>query len=158
MKIAIYAGTFDPMTSGHVDIALRAARLFDRLIIGVAKENYKSNMFSLEERCRLAEEALVGNENISVMPFDGLLVDFCRDQGASVIIRGLRAAADFDVESQMALLNRNLNGGVETVFLMSDAKYQFISSTLIRNCARLGADMADMVPPCVARALAEKNK
>ncbi|MBQ1501918.1 MAG: pantetheine-phosphate adenylyltransferase, partial [Firmicutes bacterium] len=138
--------------------ALRAACLFEKIIVGIAKENYKNTMFSLEERCRLAEAALKDQPNIVVMPFDGLLVDFCKEQGATSIIRGLRAVSDFDMEFQMALMNRKISGGVDTVFLMSDAKYQFISSSLIRNAAELGADIADMVPGCVALALREKAR
>ena len=153
MKTAVYAGTFDPITNGHVDIAQRAASLFNKVIVAVAKENYKNNMFSLDERCALAREALADIKNIEVVEFDGLLVDFCHQRGADAIIRGLRAVSDFDVEFQMALLNRKLNGGMDTVFLMSDAKYQFISSSTIRNCAGLGAEITDMVPACVAEAL-----
>lgn len=156
MKIAVYAGTFDPITNGHLDIALRASCLFDRIIIAVAKENYKNTLFDLDERCQLVREALAGKENITVEPFDGLLVDFCRQQGATSIIRGLRAVSDFDKEFQMALLNRRLNGGIETVFLMSDAKYLYISSSIIRNSAVLGGNIQDLVPPCVAAALKKK--
>ena len=153
MKTAVYAGTFDPITNGHVDIAQRAASLFNKVIVAVAKENYKNNMFSLDERCALAREALADIKNIEVVEFDGLLVDFCHQQGADAIIRGLRAVSDFDAEFQMALLNRKLNSGMDTVFLMSDAKYQFICSSIIRNCAGLGAEITDMVPACVAEAL-----
>ena len=156
MKIAVYAGTFDPITNGHLDIALRASCLFDRIIIAVARENDKNTLFDLDERCQLVREALAGQENITVEPFDGLLVDFCRQQGATSIIRGLRAVSDFDKEFQMALLNRRLNGGIETVFLMSDAKYLYISSSIIRNSAVLGGDIQDLVPPCVAAALNKK--
>ena len=156
MKIAVYAGTFDPISNWHLDIALRASCLFDRIIIAVARENYKNTLFDLDERCQLVREALAGQENITVEPFDGLLVDFCRQQGATSIIRGLRAVSDFDKEFQMALLNRRLNGGIETVFLMSDAKYLYISSSIIRNSAVLGGDIQDLVPPCVAAALNKK--
>ena len=156
MKIAVYAGTFDPITNGHLDIARRAACLFDRIIIAVARENYKNTLFSLEERCQLVSQAVADLPTIAVEPFDGLLVDFCRSQGATSSIRGLRAVSDFDKEFQMALLNRRLNGGIETVFLMSDAKYLYISSSVIRNSAVLGGDIQDLVPPCVAEALKKK--
>ena len=156
MKIAVYAGTFDPITNGHLDIARRASCLFDRIIIAVARDNYKNTMFDLEERCHMVREAVSDQPNITVVPFDGLLVDFCRSQGATSIIRGLRAVSDFDKEFQMALLNRQLNGGIETVFLMSDAKYLYISSSIIRNSAVLGGDIRDLVPPCVAEALKKK--
>jgi len=157
MKTAVYAGTFDPITNGHVDVAMRASCLFDRIIVGIAHDNYKNTMFSLEERCHLAKEALAQASNIEVMPFEGLLVDFCREQKATSIIRGLRAVSDFDMEFQMALLNRKLNESVDTVFLMSDAKYLFISSSIIRNSAISGAEVGDMVPECVALALKKKT-
>lgn len=156
MKIAVYAGTFDPITNGHLDIARRASCLFDRIIIAVARENYKNTLFDLDERCQMVSEAIAGQKNITVAPFDGLLVDFCRSQGATSIIRGLRAVSDFDKEFQMALLNRQLNGGIETVFLMSDAKYLYISSSIIRNSAVLGGDIDDLVPAGVVEALKKK--
>ncbi len=156
MKTAVYAGTFDPVTNGHLDIALRAAQLFDRIIIAVAIDNNKHPLFNIEERCALIAEATSGKTNIIVMPFKGLLVDFCKEQGATSIIRGLRAVSDFDIEFQMALLNRELNGGCDTVFLMSDAKYLYISSSVIRQSAELGGNIRDLVPANVADALQAK--
>lgn len=153
MKTAVYAGTFDPITNGHLDIALRAAQLFDHIIIAVAKDNNKHSLFDIEERCAMIAKAVQGTKNISVESFDGLLVDFCQQKGATSIIRGLRAVSDFDIEFQMALLNRELNGGCDTVFLMSDAKYLFISSSLIRQSAALGGDIHALVPQNVAAAL-----
>ncbi len=156
MKIAVYAGTFDPITNGHVDVASRAARLFDEVIFAVAKVNYKDTLFTTEERCRLAREAFRGWENIRVEAFDGLLVDYCHQVGATSIIRGLRAVSDFDKELQMALMNRSLNGGVDTVFLMSDARYLYVSSSLLKSAAEYGGDVKRMVPPFVFQALMEK--
>jgi pantetheine-phosphate adenylyltransferase len=158
MKIAVYAGTFDPITNGHVDIALRASCLFDQIIIAVARDNNKNTLFDINERCALVEESIKGHDNITIETFSGLLVDFCKQKGATSIIRGLRAISDFDMEFQLALLNRGLNGGIETVFLMSDAKSLFISSSLIRNSAELGGDIRDMAPPSVVKALLGKFK
>ena len=157
-KIAVYAGTFDPITKGHIDIARRGADLFDEVIVAVAEDNYKNNMFSTEERCQLAAEALAEFANIRVLPFAGLLVDFCRRQGARSIIRGLRAVSDFDREFQMALLNRSMDHQVDSVFLMSDEKYLYISSSIIRNTAAAGGDVSHLVPPCVFQALKEKTQ
>ena len=156
MKIAVYAGTFDPITNGHLDVAARASCLFDRVIFAVAVDNYKHTLFTSEERCTLAREAFADYPNILVEPFSGLLVDYCHQVGATSIIRGLRAVSDFDKELQMALLNRSLNGGVDTVFLMSDARYLYVSSSLIKNTAVYGGNVEQMVPPCVFRALQEK--
>ena len=156
MKIAVYPGTFDPITNGHVAIAQRAACLFDRVIIAVARDNYKNTLFDIDERCALVREALKEHPNIEVAAFEGLLVDFCHSRQATAIIRGLRAVSDFDQELQMALLNRKMHGGVETVFLMSDAKYLYISSSIIRNAAALGGDIQDLVPTGVAEALIKK--
>ncbi len=150
---AVYAGTFDPITNGHIDIARRGAALFDQVIVAVAEDNYKSNLFTTEERCALASEALSGVDNILVMPFRGLLVDFCRRQGANFIIRGLRAVSDFDLEFQMALLNRSLSQDIDSVFLMSAEKYLYISSSIIRNTGAAGGDVSHLVPECVYQAM-----
>jgi pantetheine-phosphate adenylyltransferase len=158
MKIGVYAGTFDPITNGHLDIALRASCLFDQVIIAVARDNNKDSLFNIEERCALVKEAVKSQNNIIVESFEGLLVDYCKQKDATSIIRGLRAISDFDMEFQMALLNRGLNGGIDTVFLMSDAKYLFISSSLIRTSAELGGDITDMAPLCVVKALQNKLK
>jgi len=155
-KIAVCSGTFDPITKGHVDIALRAAELFDEVVLAVAGTNYKNNLFTTEERCALAEEALRGAANVRIMPFDGLLVDFCRSIGASVLVRGLRSISDFDVEYQMAVLNRNLPHGLESVFLMSAPEHTYISSSLVRKAVAAGGDVSHMVPACVAEALQAK--
>ena len=154
---AVYAGTFDPITNGHIDIARRGAALFDQVIVAVAEDNYKSNLFTTEERCALASEALSGVDNILVMPFRGLLVDFCRRQGANFIIRGLRAVSDFDLEFQMALLNRSLSQDIDSVFLMSAEKYLYISSSIIRNTVAAGGDVSHLVPECVYKAMMAKK-
>ena len=154
---AVYAGTFDPITNGHIDIARRGAALFDQVILAVAEDNYKSNLFSTEERCALAREALDGVSNIIIMPFRGLLVDFCRQQGASFIIRGLRAVSDFDLEFQMALLNRSLSEDVDSIYLMSAKEYLYISSSIIRNTVAAGGDVSHLVPDCVYKAMMAKR-
>ncbi|MCR4963019.1 MAG: pantetheine-phosphate adenylyltransferase [Firmicutes bacterium] len=159
MRIGVYAGTFDPITNGHLDIAKRAASLFDKVIIAVAEDNYKQPLFSIEERCDLIRTAIVEKncgDNVVVDAFSGLLVDYCASQNACSIIRGLRAISDFDQEFQMALLNRSLKQGIDTVFLMSGSRYLFISSSIIRKSAMLGANVDDLVPPCVSKALQRK--
>lgn len=155
-NVAVYAGTFDPITNGHVDIAQRAAKLYDKLIVAVAVDNYKNNLFTTEERCALAAQSLADQKNVVVMPFSGLLVDFCQQQRATSIIRGLRAVSDFDHELQMALLNRNMNNHIDSVFLMSDVRYLYISSSLMRNISEAGGDISKFVPKCVCEAM--KNK
>mgnify|MGYP000931491522 CR=1 FL=1 len=156
MKIAVYAGTFDPITVGHVEIALRAAQLFDEIIVAVAEDTYKQTLFTVAERYQMATEALAGHANIRVEAFSGLLVDYCKQKGATSLLRGLRAISDFDKEFQMALLNRDLDNGVDTVFLMSDARYLFISSSIIRDAASSGGDVSHLVPPIVNAALKAK--
>ena len=155
---AVYAGTFDPITKGHIDIARRGAALFDQVIVAVAEDNYKSNLFTTEERCALATEALSGVDNITVMPFRGLLVDFCHKQEAFFIIRGLRAVSDFEYEFQMAGMNRHLLPDVETLFMTPSDQYQFISGTIVREIAQLGGDVSKFVFPSVERWLQEKAK
>jgi pantetheine-phosphate adenylyltransferase len=148
----VYPGTFDPVTNGHLDIISRATRVVSRLIVGVAVNIGKAPIFSLEERVELvrAEVAAIAARTgaaIEVRPFDGLLVDFAREVGASVIVRGLRAVADFDYEFQMAGMNYRLDPGVETVFLMASEGHQFIASRLVKEIARLGGDISSFVPP-----------
>jgi len=156
MKIAVYAGTFDPITIGHVEIAFRAAQLFDEIIIAVAQDNYKNTLFDIGERCEMARQAVAGHDNIRVEAFGGLLVDYCKRVGATSLLRGLRAVSDFDREFQMALLNRDLDDGIDTVFLMSDARYLYISSSIIRHTAAVGGDVSELVPPAVNEALKKK--
>ena len=154
LRIAVYSGTFDPFTLGHDDVVRRAAGLFDRVVIAVAAAHHKKTLFSLDERVaqvRLATEHLPG---IKVLPFDGLIMDFCAAQGACAVVRGIRNLADFDYEAQMAAMNRKLRPQVETVFVLPDAPVQCISSTLVREISKLGGSVAQMVSPPIAAALA----
>ncbi len=152
-RIAVYSGTFDPITRGHEDVVCRAAALFDNLIIAVAVAHHKKTLFSLEARMKYAKEALKSIANIRVMSFDGLIMDFCAQQNASVVVRGIRNTTDFDYEAQMAAMNRKLRPGVETVFLLPQADVQCISSTLVREISKLGGDVSQMVNAGVAAAL-----
>lgn len=161
MRIGLYPGTFDPVTLGHNDIIQRAMMLVDRLVIGVAINRDKGPLFSLEERVAMLEaecadiRAKTGGE-IIVHPFENLLIDCARDVGATVIIRGLRAVADFEYEFQMVGMNRALDSSIETVFLMADARRQAIASKLVKEIARLGGDVSKFVTPPVQQALAAK--
>ncbi len=156
-KKAIYAGTFDPMTFGHLDVVERAARIFPELIVAVAAVTGKDTLFSQDERVELVKETVTNIPNVSVQPFGGLLVDYAREQGVGVIIRGLRAFSDFEYEFQMALTNRRLAPDLETIFLMPKQETSYISSTNIKQVASLGGDVAEFVPPAVNRALKEKT-
>ncbi|MDQ3229073.1 MAG: pantetheine-phosphate adenylyltransferase [Pseudomonadota bacterium] len=152
-RIAVYPGTFDPITNGHVDLIDRAASLFDKLIVGVAESAGKGPTLSLQSRVELARDAVRGFDNVEVMGFDGLLAHFVRDLGAGVLIRGLRAVSDFEYEFQLASMNRHLIPDVETLFLTPAEQYSFISSSLVREISRLGGDVSGFVPPAVADAL-----
>jgi len=143
--VALYPGTFDPITHGHTDLVSRAARVFDRVIVAIAESPHKTPFFSLEKRIALAESQLGHLDNIEIVGFSNLLVDFVQDKGASVIVRGLRAVSDFEYEFQLASMNRNLCEEVETMFLTPDEKYGFISSTLVKEVARLGGDVSQFV-------------
>ncbi len=157
MKKAIYAGTFDPITYGHIDVISRARALFDQIVIGVsASAGAKKTLFTVTERVALVQAVFPPSRSIRVMPFATLLVDVARKIKAHTMIRGIRAVSDFDYELQLALMNRKLAPGIETVFLMPSEKYIFISSSLVREIAALGGDVSHLVPPVVARAL--KNK
>jgi pantetheine-phosphate adenylyltransferase len=152
-RTAIYSGTFDPITLGHEDVIRRAATLFDRVIVAVSVAHSKKTLFELSARVDLAQGALKSIANVSVMPFDGLMVDFCRAQGAGVIVRGVRNATDLDYEAQMAAMNRKMAPAIETVFLPPQADLQCISSTLVREISKLKGDVSQMVNADVARAL-----
>ena len=158
MKIAIYPGTFDPITNGHLDIVQRAARLFDKVIVTIARNSSKNPMFTEQERLALIQAAVKGNKRVAVDIFDGLLVEYARKKKATAIVRGLRAISDFEYEFQMALMNRTLNDQCETVFMMPNAKYTFLNSSIVREIARLGGDVKDFVPPVVQRALDARIK
>lgn len=157
-KKAIYAGTFDPMTLGHLDVVERAARIFPELVVAVAAVTGKNTLFSQEERVDLVKKAVTPFPNVSVESFDGLLVEYARSAGASVIIRGLRLLSDFEYEFQMALTNRRLAPDLETLFLMPKQDYSYISSTNIKQVASLGGDVSEFVPPEVTEALLKKLK
>ena len=151
MKIAVYPGTFDPITNGHTDLVSRATRLFDEVIVAVAKDTGKTPVCGLDERVKLARVALADIPSVSVVPFEGLLVNFCRSHNARIVLRGLRAVSDFEFEFQLASMNRRLAPDIETVFLTPAEQYAFISSTLVREIARLGGDVSDFVHPEVQR-------
>ena len=152
-RIAVYSGTFDPFTLGHLDVVQRAARLFDQLIIAVAVAHHKKTLFSLEARVSLVQAATKNIANVAVLPFDGLIMDFCKMQNASAVVRGIRNLTDFDYEVQMAAMNRKLLPQVETVFLLPDASLACISSTLVREISKLGGDVSLMVGADVLAAL-----
>ena len=152
-RIAVYSGTFDPITLGHEDVVRRAAGLFDTLIIAVAVAHHKKTLFGLDARIELAKAATQSIANVRILPFDGLIVDFCTAQNACVIVRGLRNVTDFDYEAQMAAMNRKLRPAVETVFLLPTLDVQPISSTLVREISKLGGDVSQMVSAPVAAAL-----
>ena len=154
--IAIYPGTFDPITNGHQDLVHRAARLFDRVIVAVAKSSPKNTRFDVESRVVFARISLADLSNVEVDRFSGLLVDFAQARGASVILRGLRAISDFDYEFQLASMNRRLAPQVETVCLTSDERFSYISSSLVREIATLGGDVSPFVHPTVEAALRER--
>lgn len=156
MTIALYPGTFDPITNGHLDIAVRAARLFEKVVIGVYDTPSKDLMFNTDERVKLAELSIEGYSNIEVRPFKGLTVEFAAEVGAKAIVRGLRIGADFEYEREMALMNNKLSPEIELVCLMASLKYQYLSSSRLKEVARLNGDVYDLVPEPVAKAL--KNK
>ena len=156
MTIAIYPGTFDPITNGHLYIAVRAARLFEKVVIGVYDTPSKDLMFNTAERVELTELSIEGYDNIEVEPFNGLTVEFAAKVGAKAIVRGLRIGADFEYEREMALMNNKLSPEIELVCLMASLKYQYLSSSRLKEVARLKGDIFDLVPEPVAKAL--KNK
>ncbi|MFA9486823.1 MULTISPECIES: pantetheine-phosphate adenylyltransferase [unclassified Moraxella] len=148
-KKALYPGTFDPITNGHVDLVKRALRLFDEVVIAVAFAHHKKPLFSFDERVALVESVFDGDPRISVVGFEGLLVDFAKEQGVQAVIRGLRAVSDFEYEFGLANMNRSLDENFEAVFLTPSQEYSFVSSTLVREVAKLGGDVSKFVPPCV---------
>lgn len=155
-RLAVYPGTFDPLTRGHEDLVRRACGLFDHVIVGIARSPSKKPCFELEERVEMAREVLAPVKNATVLGFGGLLMNFLREQGATVIIRGLRAVSDFDYEFQMAGMNRSLHPDVETVFLTPGEQYMFISATMVREIASLGGDVSKFVQPLVGARLAKR--
>jgi pantetheine-phosphate adenylyltransferase len=156
VRRAIYAGSFDPVTNGHLDVLARAAKVFDEIIFAVTHNVEKKGLFSHTERAELLREASAHVTNVRVVTFEGLLVDFARAQGAVALIRGLRAISDFEFEFQMALMNRRLAPELETFFLMPREDYSYVSSRIVKEVAMLGGDVSALVPACVGKALAQK--
>ena len=154
--IAVYPGTFDPITNGHADLVRRAASLFDEVIVAVACGDSKKNFFSFDQRIELVQQTLRRQPRIRVVGFSRLLVDFAEHMNARIIVRGLRAVSDFEYEFQLAGMNRRLNSGIESVFLMPDEEYTYISSSLVREIANLGGDISGFVSPEVERALSRR--
>lgn len=155
---AVYAGTFDPVTYGHVDLVERASRIFEEVIVGIAASPNKKPLFTLEERVALTSEVLSAYKNVKVFGFNSLLLEFAKEHQANVILRGLRAVADFDYEFQLASMNRFMNQEIESMFLMPAEKYMYISSSIVREIAALGGDVTGFVPATIAKALQHKYK
>jgi pantetheine-phosphate adenylyltransferase len=156
--LAVYPGTFDPITNGHLDILRRSLTIFDRVVVALADNVRKSPLFSLDERRAMIAEALAGETRLEIDAFQGLLADYCRRRGAAVVIRGLRALADFEYEFQSAHMNRRLAPDVETMFLMTSEESFYVSSSLVKEVALMGGDVSGLVPAGVAAALADKRK
>jgi len=156
--IAVYPGTFDPITNGHIDVVQRATELFPKVIVLVARNPAKAPMFTVEERVQMIKEIFRGNKRVTVDVFDGLLVDYAREHHATVLVRGLRAVSDFEYEFQMALTNRKLDADIDTVFLMPHARYTYLNSSIVREVARFGGDVSAFVPNNVRRRLLAKVK
>jgi pantetheine-phosphate adenylyltransferase len=156
-RVAVYPGSFDPLTNGHVDIIRRSRRLFDRVIVAILVNEEKRPLFSVAERVAMAREALAGEAGVEVDRFDGLLVDYVAGRGAGAVVRGLRAVSDFEYEYQMALMNRRLDGQVETVFMMPAEQYVYISSRLVKEVCMLGGTVRGLVPPVVEQRLRDKR-
>jgi pantetheine-phosphate adenylyltransferase len=158
VSLAVYPGSFDPITNGHVDILRRSLKIFDRVVVALADNVRKTPLFSLEERRAMITEALGGDPRIEIDAFQGLLAEYCQRRGATVVIRGLRALADFEYEFQLTHMNRRLAPGVETLFLMTGEESFYVSSSLVKEVGLMGGDVSRMVPPSVAAALTQKRK
>jgi pantetheine-phosphate adenylyltransferase len=154
--IAIYPGTFDPFTNGHLDLLERSLKVFDKVILAVAEDTNKNTLFTTAERTEMVSDVVASRSRVKVVEFDGLLVDFAQSQNAGVIIRGLRAVSDFEYEFQLAAMNRNLNGKIETMFLTPAEEYSFISSSMIKSVVKLGGDASKYLPPLVLEQLKAK--
>lgn len=155
-RIAVYPGTFDPLTNGHLSLIRRACTIFDHIVVAVANDTPKSPLFTIEERVAMAREVLAGHSNVEVQSFSGMTVDFADRLGAAVIVRGLRAVSDFEYEFQLALINRKLKRHIQTVFLMTDYQWFYISSTIVKTAAKIGGDIRGLVPDPIYSKLREK--
>jgi pantetheine-phosphate adenylyltransferase len=155
-NLAIYPGTFDPITNGHLDLIQRGLKIFDRIIVAVAEGSFKKALFTVEERLEMIRAALRDNPNLAIESFPGLLVDYVKSKNARVVLRGLRAVTDFEYEFQMAMMNRRLESEIETVFLMTGLRWVFLSSSILKEAAIHGGNIADMVPEMVYHKLREK--
>ena len=158
MRRAIYPGSFDPVTNGHLDVIDRARKLFDEVVVAVAHNDQKQPLFTLAERLDFLRQVTASFAGVKVAPLDGLLVEFAVRQQAQAVVRGLRAVSDFEFEFQMALMNRKLEATVETIFLMPKEEYTYLSSRIVKEIARLGGDVGGFVPPCVVESFARKLK
>ncbi len=158
MRRAIYPGSFDPVTNGHLDVIERARKLFDEVVVAIAHNDQKQPLFTLDERLDFLRQMTASHQGVSVLPLDGLLVEFAVEQGANAIVRGLRAVSDFEFEFQMALMNRKLEATLETIFLMPKEEYTYLSSRIVKEIARLGGDIAKFVPPPVVAAFADRKE
>ncbi len=156
MRRALYPGTFDPLTRGHLNIVEKASRLYDEVIVGLASFTGKDSLFSLEERFEMVRESCAGFDNVRVMTFDGMVVRFARDMECCVMIRGMRAVSDFEYELSLAMTNNKLDSGIETVFMVPALKYMYLSSSMVRQIAELGGELIDFVTPNVVEALNQK--
>ena len=157
-RIAVYPGTFDPITYGHMDVIKRGTNLFDKVVVLVARNSTKTPLFSGDERVKMIKEVFRNNSKVAVDVFDGLLVEYVKRRKATAIIRGLRAVSDFEFEFQMALTNRKMDSTIDTVFLVPDERYTYLNSTIVREIARLGGNVSDFVPPGVRKYLTVKLK
>ena len=157
MRIAVYPGSFDPPTLGHVDIIERAAKLFDKLVVAIGTNSSKRSLLQADDRLALLKEIVKHLANVEVKVFDGLLIDFAQQEQATSIVRGLRAISDFEYEFQLAMVNRRLHDGVDTVFLMTKWDYSYLSSSIVREVASLGGDVSEMVPPIVKESLSRRQ-
>jgi pantetheine-phosphate adenylyltransferase len=155
-KLAIYPGSFDPVTNGHIDIIVRGLKIFDRIVVGILNNPAKNPLFSVKERTAMLRASLKGFANVEIDTFDGLLVDYALHRGAQAILRGMRAVSDFEYEFQMALMNRRLNREIQTVFLMTGLRWIFTSSSIIKEAARFGGNINGMVPKIVNQKLQQK--
>ena len=155
-RVALYPGSFDPLTNGHLDILSRARRLADRVIVAILENDSKTPIFTVAERIEMIREIVGGDPSTPVRSFSGLLVDFARESGATLLVRGLRAVSDYEYELQMALMNRRLTPSIETVFLMAKEEYSYVSSRLVKEVARLGGDVTGLVPESIRRRLVER--